>query len=87
MIRYIVSEEHNSYPHLTVYDRMNGETPNGWRVNADDGYVMYDPTEEVPSTIDPMTGEEMPGEVYYSRVRYLPRSYDWSKFSLVAVPV
>ena len=86
MIRYIVSEENNEYENLTVYDRMNGDIPNGWRVNADEGCVMYDPTENVPTTIDPVTGEEIPGEVYYSRVRYLPRNYDWSRFALLAAP-
>ena len=82
---YELSIEHNGFEGLTVWDRMGDGQPAGWRVNADDGFVMYDPTEEVPSTIDPATGEETPGEIYYSRVRYLPRNYDWSKFGLVAV--
>lgn len=86
MIRYEISTEHNKYENMTVYNRMNGDTPNGWRVNADNGFVMYDPTEEVSITIDPVTGEEISSEVYYSCIRYLPRNYDWNKFTLIAVP-
>lgn len=82
---YELSVAHNGYKHLTVWDRLQDGAPAGWRVNADEGYLMYDPTEEVPAAIDPVTGEEMPGEVYYSKVRYLPRNYDWSRFALVAV--
>ena len=75
MIRYEISAEHNNYTNLTVYDRTDGDMSRGWRVNANDGYVMYDPTVEL--------GEQE--EIYYSKVRYLPRNYDWSQFSLVAV--
>ena len=85
MITYELSVDHNGYPDLTVWDRMQDGKPAGFRVNANEGFVFYDPTEEVPATFDPVTGEEMPGEVYYSRLRYLHRNYDWNNFSLTAV--
>ena len=84
-VTYELSVDHNGYEHLTVWDRLRDGESAGWRVNADEGFVMYDPTEEVPSAIDPVTGEETAGVIYYSRVRYLPRNYDWSKFDLAAV--
>ena len=83
---YELSVEYNVYEHLTVWDRLRDGESAGWRVNADEGFVMYDPTEEVPVILDPATGEEVPGEVYYSRIRYLPRNYDWRKFALATVP-
>lgn len=82
---YELSVAHNGYEHLTVWDRLQDGTPAGWRINAEEGFVFCDPAEIPVPTTDPMTGEELPGEIYYARVRYLPRSYDWSKFSLVAV--
>lgn len=86
MIKYVISAEHNVHENLTIYDRMNGDTPNGWRINANEGYVMYDPAEERPIAVDPMTGEERQVEIYYFRTRYLPRNYNWSNFTLIAVP-
>lgn len=86
MITYEMSVDHNGYPDLTVWDRLQDGRPAGFRVTADEGFVFYDPTEEVPPALDPVTGEEIPGEIYYARVRYLPRNYDWSKFALEAVP-
>ena len=82
---YELSVEHNGYEHLTVWDRLRDGKNAGWRVNAEEGFLFYDPTEERPVTVDPVTGEVQQAEVYYARVRYLPRNYDWSKFGLVAV--
>lgn len=85
MIRYEVSVEHNGYPNLTVWDRLQDGKPAGFRVSADKGFVFYDATQISGSQINPMIGEMSLGEIYYSRLRYLPRNYDWSKFGLVAV--
>ena len=85
MITYELSVDHNGYPNLTVWDRLQDGEAAGFRVTADEGFVFYDPAEIPEPQLDPMTGETVPGEIYYARVRYLPRSYDWSKFSLVAV--
>lgn len=84
-ITYELSVDHNVYPHLTVWDRLQGGRHAGFRVNAEQGFVFYDSSEEREPVIDPMTGEKLPVEIYYARVRYLPRNYDWSKFALCAV--
>ena len=82
---YELSVAHNGYPNLTVWDRLRDGRPAGFRVDADKGCVFYDPNEERTPVIDPETGEELPMGIYYARVRYLPRNYDWSRFGLVAV--
>lgn len=82
---YQLSTEHNTHENLIVWDRLQNGSPAGWRVNAADGYVFYDPTETYEPQIDPMTGEETPAEIYYAKVRYLPRNYNWDNFALVAV--
>ena len=84
-VAYELSVSNSGYPHLTVWDRLQDGRPAGFRVNADEGFVFYDPAEIPETQIDPMTGEMIPGEVYYARVRYLPRNYDWSKFGLRTV--
>lgn len=84
-ITYELSVEHSGYEHLNVWDRLQEGEPAGWKVTADEGFVFYDPAEKTEPAFDPMTGEEHPGEIYYSKVRYLPRNYDWSRFGLVAV--
>ena len=82
---YRVSEEHNIYPNLTVYDRIWDETEHdGYRVNANEGYVFYDTTAN-DTEIDPETMEERP-VIYYKTVRTFPLRYNWDNFSLVAVP-
>lgn len=82
---YVPSAEHNIYPNLTVYDRFwNGTEPDGWRVNANEGYVFYD--ENANNTeIDPNTGEEKT-VIYYYTVMALSYRYNWANFALVAVP-
>lgn len=83
--RYELSVDHNKYDGMTVWDIFEDDTPAGWKVTANEGFVFYDPTVEVPSTLDPVTGEEIPGEIYYTRLRYVSQYRDWSKFNLVAV--
>lgn len=84
-VTYELSVDHNVYPHLTVWDRLQDRQPAGFRVNAEDGFVFYDPKEEQESKIYPETGEELPMDIYYARVRYLPRNFDWSRFNLRVV--
>jgi len=82
---YELSVDHNGYENLTVWDTPQDGEAAGWKVTANDGFVFYDPAEVPEAQADPMTGETVPGEVYYARVRYLPRNYDWNNFSLTAV--
>jgi len=81
---YEVSTEHNNYPNMTVYDRFVDGVQNGWRLNANEGYVFYDTTENNTEP-DPITGEERPVTYYYT-VAYIPRNYPWARFPYVAVP-
>lgn len=81
---YEVSEEHNNYPNLTVYDRLKDGEAAGWRVNANEGYVFYNSNAN-NTEIDPETMEEIPVTYYYT-VSLLPRTYNWANFDFVAVP-
>ena len=82
---YRVSTEHNIYPNITVYDRFwDGEEADGWRVEANEGYVFYDPNAN-NTDIDQTTGEEIP-VIYYYTLMLLTRYYNWANFSLIAVP-
>ena len=83
-ITYQVSTKHNIYPNLTIYDRFVDGVQNGWRVNANEGYVFYDITAN-DVELDPETMEERPVTYYYT-VMSLNRNHDWSTFSQVAVP-
>ena len=83
-ITYVISTEHNIYPNITVYDRLNNGVAAGWSVRANEGYVMY-PTNEEHIEIDPVTGEERPVIYYYTETG-LPLTYNWNKFAWVAVP-
>jgi len=85
MVTYEISTEHNFYNHMTIYNRITDGINTGWRVNANAGYVLYDLAVERPITIDHMTGEEQQDEIYYFRLRYLPRNYDWNNFNLTPV--
>ncbi len=81
---YQLSQEHNIYPNMTVHDRFLDGEPRGWRVTPNDGYVMYDTTDE-NYDLDPETDEEIPVTNYYT-IALLPRNYSWQSFSWVAVP-
>mgnify|MGYP003484517450 CR=1 FL=1 len=81
---YEVSEEHNIYPNLTVYNRLKDGEPAGWRVNANEGYVFYNSNAN-DVELDPETMEERPVTYYYT-ISYLPRIYNWANFDFVAVP-
>jgi hypothetical protein len=57
MVIHEISTEHNCYDNMTIYNRITDGMNTGWRVNANDGYVLYDPTVERPIIVDPTTGE------------------------------
>lgn len=83
MTGYVVSSEHN-YPNITVYRRIIDDVQTGWRINANEGYVMYDPTRN-DTEIDPDTMEERPVTYYYT-VKSAPLNYNWDNFHYIAVP-
>lgn len=79
---YPISTEHNIYPNLTVCERRADGVLKGWRVTPNDGYVMYDSTEEGTKT-HPITFEE--GATYYYTYAGFPLNYNWNNFTWVAV--
>lgn len=81
--KYTVSTEHNNYPHLTVYDRKADGELCGWRVKPNDGYVMYDVTDEATECDE--FGNERPVTYYYKDV-LLPLGVNWDAFPWRAVP-
>lgn len=82
-ITYAISTEHNNYPNITVYDRFRDGTPFGWRVEANEGYVMYHANENA-TELDPETGLERPVTYYYTEAGLSPY-YNWNNFDFVAV--
>ena len=73
-----------TFPHLKIYCRMRDGILTGYRVNTDDGYVMYDPNDNF-SEIDPETGEETP-VTYYCEQALLPLTVDFNNFPYIVVP-
>lgn len=81
-VKYIISTEHNNYPNITVYDRLYDGVTSGWKLVADDGYVMYDTTDE--TTMLDNEGNEIRDVYFCERVNLSPKN-NWDKFSWVAV--
>lgn len=81
---YEISSEHNIYPNITIYDSLTDGQLDGWRMNANEGYVFYD-TSANNTEFDPETMMEVP-VIYYYTISYLPRTYNWANFHWVAVP-
>lgn len=90
-----VATEFN-FPNITVYKKLEDGVHYAWRINPNEGYVMYDTRDEnyepvidpdtgLPQT-DPETGEmiEVPVTYYYT-VASLPLQYDFANFPWVAV--
>jgi hypothetical protein len=80
---YEVATEYN-FPNLTVYKSFKDGVHNGWRINANEGYVYYD-TAANDMDFDPETEEMIPVTYYYT-VRHCPLNYNFNNFTLVAVP-
>lgn len=85
-----------SFPNITVYNRYADGIPAGWRINANEGYVFHDTTENLTEPkIDPETGDlatdvegniiEMPVTYCFAEA-YLPRNYNMANLTFVAVP-
>ena len=72
------------FPNMTVYRKFKDGVHSAYRVNANDGYVMYDTTAN-NTELDPDTMEEISVNYYYRMVG-VPLSVNWSTFPYVAVP-
>lgn len=81
---YVIDEEHNIYPNITVKKILRDDVFTGWRINANEGYVFYDTTEQ-NYEIDPETFVPIPITYYYTEAD-LPPNFNWNNFSWVAVP-
>lgn len=79
-----ISTEHN-FPNITMYRKLSDGVLCGWRVNTNEGYVMYDTTANNTDR-DPETGEEFPVNFYYT-VMHCPLNYPFDNFTWVAVPM
>ena len=79
---YEVSTEH-IFPNITVYRILKDGVLNGWRVETNEGYVMYDPN-------DVQVGyDEDDNEIdvyYYYTIKILTLNYNFDNFPWVAVP-
>ena len=80
---YEVSPEHN-YPNITVYRKLEDGVLCGWRVNTNEGYVMYNPNAN-DVEYDPTTMEARPVTYYYT-IKVLTLNYNFANFPWVAVP-
>ncbi|MBQ8552301.1 MAG: hypothetical protein IJ428_05770 [Clostridia bacterium] len=80
---YEIATEYN-FPNITVYKSFNDGVHNGYRVNSNDGYVMYDKSAN-NTELDPETMMEVP-VIYYYRVMHCPLNYNFANFTWVAVP-
>lgn len=82
--KYEIDNEHNIYPNITVRKCLRDGVFVRWRINANEGYVFYDTTEN-NMEIDINTGEEISVTYYYTEAD-LPPMFNWDNFSYVAVP-
>ena len=72
-------------PNITVERTMQDGAHVGWRITANDGYVLYDPLDDV-EVIDPETGLPT-GEIEHSyfRVAYIPAKHAPETWTYTAV--
>lgn len=70
---------------MTAYRRYRDDTVSAIRVYANEGYVIYDSTEEYVEP-DPETGEEIPVTYYYTMVTIPASQFNVDTFTYVAVP-
>lgn len=83
-ITYNKSNEHH-YPNMMVYERIKDGAVFGWKIEANEGYKLYNP-KAIEKTFNPITMEEETNITYLSMVM-LPSKYNWEAFSYEAVEV
>ena len=72
-----------SFPNIILYKKYRDDEHYAWYIAPEDGYVMYDVTDE-NFEIDSETGEEIPVTHYYTMAN-LPLKYDFDNFPWRAV--
>ena len=78
-----LSTEHN-YPGISVYKTLKDGVLTGWEIRANEGYVFYDTTENIPEWNEELQ-EEVPVTYYYT-IAVLPLNFNFANFPWVAVP-
>lgn len=73
-----------NYPNIDIYRRYTDGVQTGYKVLPQEGYVMYSPTNDVITELDPNTGEEVTN-IYYCRLAILPLRYNFDNFNYIAV--
>lgn len=73
-----------NYPHINIYNIYRDGVLSGYEAITEDGYVMYDTTDNIFEP-DPETGFEVPVTYYYTLAGF-PSMYNFDNFSWVAVP-
>jgi hypothetical protein len=80
---YIEEKTDIVFPNISVCKRLLDGNICAYIVRADEGFVFYDKAANHVETHE--DGTEHP-VVYYYTIRMLPKNFDFSKFSLVAMP-
>ena len=84
-ITYQISTEHNIYPNMTVYDRINDGIVAGWKVEPNENYKLYDKNAD-SKVINPITMEVETVITYLSMVM-IPNRFNWDNFAYEAVKI
>ena len=72
------------FPNITVYRRYKDGVHCGYRAYPNEGYVMYDTTDE-NYDYDTETGDLIPVTHYFTMAGF-PANYNFANFTWVAVP-
>ena len=83
MIRYELIANDN-YSNINMYCRFENDNFSGWKFEAAEGYVMYNPN-EIYYELNIETEEEIPVYYYYTQYNTSVR-YDITTFPYIAVP-
>ena len=73
-----------TFPNITIYREYMDGVHSGYEAYPNEGYVMYDTTDE-NYDFDPDTLEMIPVTYYYTRAGF-PATFDFANFTWVAVP-
>ena len=73
-----------NFPHIDIYKRFYDGVQNAWRAYTQEGYVMYSPSQDVFTSTDPNTGEEITVTNYFRMVG-MPLNYNFDNFDYIAV--
>lgn len=84
MADFIYQPTDYNFPNITIEATYLNGRHTGYRLTANEGYVIYDTTAN-DTEIDPDTMEEIP-VIYYYTISILPLSYPFDNFPWVAVP-